>query len=150
MHMHLYVHMHVYTYIYMYIDIRPTLNSSPPRSSYMRLWIRSALVQIMVCSLFGAKPLSKPMLGYEANMGPTWVLSAPDGPHVGPMNLAIRGVMGGNFGVGSILNNVNPNKVQPRPGNMVISSKPDSLTLRWVGHRPHLFAWCVPWPAWKG
>ena len=26
-----------------------------------------------------------------ANMGPTWVLSAPGGPHVGPMNLAIRG-----------------------------------------------------------
>ena len=25
-----------------------------------------------------------------ANMGPTWVLFAPDGPHVGPMNLAIR------------------------------------------------------------
>ena len=23
-------------------------------------------------------------------MGLTWVLSAPDGPHVGPMNLAIR------------------------------------------------------------
>ena len=30
---------------------------------------------------------------HGANMGPTWVLSAPDGPHVGPMNLAIRGVM---------------------------------------------------------
>ena len=27
---------------------------------------------------------------YGANMGPTWVLSAPGGPHVGPMNLAIR------------------------------------------------------------
>ena len=26
-------------------------------------------------------------------MGPTWVLSAPNGPHVGPMNLAIREVM---------------------------------------------------------
>ena len=25
-----------------------------------------------------------------ANMEHTWVLSAPDGPHVGPMNLAIR------------------------------------------------------------
>ena len=25
-----------------------------------------------------------------ANMGLTWILSAPDGPHVGPMNLAIR------------------------------------------------------------
>ena len=28
---------------------------------------------------------------HVANMGPTWVLSAPDGPHVGPTNLAIRG-----------------------------------------------------------
>ena len=26
---------------------------------------------------------------HGANMGPTWVLSAPCGPHVGPMNLAI-------------------------------------------------------------
>ena len=29
---------------------------------------------------------------HGANMGPTWVLSAPDGPHVGPMNLAILGI----------------------------------------------------------
>ena len=27
---------------------------------------------------------------HGANMGPTWVLSAPDGPYVGPMNLALR------------------------------------------------------------
>ena len=27
---------------------------------------------------------------HGANMGPTWVLSAPDGPHVDPMTLAIR------------------------------------------------------------
>ena len=27
---------------------------------------------------------------HGANMGPTWVLSAPNGPHVGPMNLAIK------------------------------------------------------------
>ena len=27
---------------------------------------------------------------HGANMEPTWVLSAPDEPHVGPMNLAIR------------------------------------------------------------
>ena len=27
---------------------------------------------------------------HGANMGPTWVVSAPDGPHVGSMNLAIR------------------------------------------------------------
>ena len=29
---------------------------------------------------------------HGTNMGPTWVLSAPDGPHVGPMKLAIREV----------------------------------------------------------
>ena len=29
---------------------------------------------------------------HGANMGPTWVLSAPDGPHVSPMNLVIRDV----------------------------------------------------------
>ena len=28
--------------------------------------------------------------GHVANMGPTWVLSAPGGSHVGPMNLVIR------------------------------------------------------------
>ena len=33
---------------------------------------------------------------HGANMGPTWVLSAPDGPHVGPMNLAIRVVIARN------------------------------------------------------
>ena len=27
---------------------------------------------------------------HGANMGPTWVLSAPDGPHISPINLAIR------------------------------------------------------------
>ena len=30
---------------------------------------------------------------HVANMGPTWVLSAPGGPHIGPMNLAIGLVM---------------------------------------------------------
>ena len=28
---------------------------------------------------------------HGANMGPTWVLSAPDWPHIGPMNHAFRG-----------------------------------------------------------
>ena len=30
---------------------------------------------------------------HGANMGSTWVLSAPDGPHGGPMNLVIRGYL---------------------------------------------------------
>ena len=28
---------------------------------------------------------------HGANMGPTWVLSAPDGPHVGPNEAAYQG-----------------------------------------------------------
>ena len=39
-------------------------------------------------STFVDSPDSK--VRHGVNMGPTWVLSAPDGPHVGPMNLAIR------------------------------------------------------------
>ena len=30
---------------------------------------------------------------HGANMGPTWVLSAPDGPHVSPMNFVIWGTL---------------------------------------------------------
>ena len=33
---------------------------------------------------------------HGANMGSTWVLLAPDGRHVGPMNLAIWGIYGSN------------------------------------------------------
>ena len=40
------------------------VNSSPPSATYMCQWIGSALVQIMACCLFGAKPLSNPTLGY--------------------------------------------------------------------------------------
>ena len=39
-----------------------TINSSLTSAAYMRQWIGSALVQKMTCLLFGAKPLSKPML----------------------------------------------------------------------------------------
>ena len=44
---------------------------------------------------------------HGANMGPTWVLSAPDGPHVGPMNLAIREVMIYKYNIGILSNHSN-------------------------------------------
>ena len=46
------------------ISIIICFNSSPPSAVYVRQWIGWALVQIIACRLFGAKPLSKPMLGY--------------------------------------------------------------------------------------
>ena len=41
------------------------INSSPPNAAYMRQRIGSALVQIMACCLFSAKPLFKPKAGYR-------------------------------------------------------------------------------------
>ena len=38
-----------------------------PSAAYMHQWFRSALVQIMACHLFGAKPLSKPMFKRKLN-----------------------------------------------------------------------------------
>ena len=54
-------------YISIYVDVpkqfdAKTVNSSPPYAVYMYQWSGVALVQIMACRLFGAKPLSKPML----------------------------------------------------------------------------------------
>ena len=42
-----------------------TLTHPPPSAAFMRQCIGSALVQIKACRLFGAKPLSKPMLGND-------------------------------------------------------------------------------------
>ena len=42
-----------------------SFNSSTPSAAYMRQWIVSALVQIIACRLFGATPLSEPILGYD-------------------------------------------------------------------------------------
>ena len=50
---------------------------------------RLGLVVLAVNVLTGNIPDSKV---HGTNMGPTWVLSVPDGPHVGPMNLAIRDI----------------------------------------------------------
>ena len=36
---------------------------------------------------------------HGANMGPTWILTAPDGPHDGPRNLSIR-VLSAGVGLG--------------------------------------------------
>ena len=41
-----------------------TLLTHPPSAAYMRQCIGSALLQIMAYYIFGAKPFSKPMLGY--------------------------------------------------------------------------------------
>ena len=49
------------------------INSFTPSAAYMRQWTGSALAQIMACRLFGAKPLSKPVLGYCQLQKLQWV-----------------------------------------------------------------------------
>ena len=46
-------------------------------------WCIPHVPQITACTWVDSK-------FHGANMGPIWVLSVPDGPRVGPMNLAIR------------------------------------------------------------
>ena len=41
------------------INIIPDINSSHPSATFMRQWIGSAVVSMMACRLFGAKPFSK-------------------------------------------------------------------------------------------
>ena len=71
-------------------------NSPRPSDSCMRPYPMLSLIPIMVRHLIGPDMQHKYMLTnaivqvHGSNMGPTWVLAAPDGPHVGPMNLAIR------------------------------------------------------------
>ena len=63
-------------------------------------------------------------------MGPTWVLSAPDGPHVGPMNLAIRLLVH-----------------WPAAAVVYVDTVQDTLAWRywwlssWAGHDP--WTWCA-------
>ena len=52
-------------FIWRYCNYVFAVTSSPPSAAYMRQWIGTALVQIMVCRLFGAKPSSKPILAYS-------------------------------------------------------------------------------------
>ena len=45
----------------------------------------------MLLSLINIEHESPDRKVHGANTGPTWVLSAPGGPHISPMNLAIKG-----------------------------------------------------------
>ena len=71
-------------------------------SETCHLWFGHDLVYIFGNASYNVSFLSLPWVScchwqnfpdskvHGANMGLTWVLSAPDGPHVGPMNLVIR------------------------------------------------------------
>ena len=58
-------HSRVDKFLMLYRSCTYSIYSSPPGAAYMCQLIESALVQIMACRLFGAKPLSKPMLDYR-------------------------------------------------------------------------------------
>ena len=45
-------------------------NSSPQSVAYIRRWIGSALLQILVCRLFGTKPLSEQTFRYSQELSP--------------------------------------------------------------------------------
>ena len=48
----------------MFSDEFVRYGSFPPSAAYIYIYMRSCLVQIMACRLFGAKPLPEPMLTF--------------------------------------------------------------------------------------
>ena len=66
--------------------IRKRPNTYWKMDTYNR--VQLMLLLFFVMPMFWKDPENKV---HGAIMGPTWVLSAPDGPHVGTMNLDIRG-----------------------------------------------------------
>ena len=81
-----------------YDDMTQRLSSLVPSSTIIQYILHIFLISQKIfhlCML--SRQLNTPIpypdsKVHGANMGPTGVLSAPDGPHVGPMNLAIRDV----------------------------------------------------------
>ena len=57
-----YIFLICYLYPLILIELSDYFNSPPPGAAYIHQWIRWDLVQIMACRLFGAKPLSEPIL----------------------------------------------------------------------------------------
>ena len=76
-----------------------TLEDVPRSSRSIFKWRR--LVEYVFKTIDCQRNFDLPLLPFMstdnkvngANMGPTWVMSAPDELHVGPMNLAIRGCL---------------------------------------------------------
>ena len=103
-----------------------------------RYWVYSIHDWYFAWSWFvKIKPVVRSMLSctcpdsriHGANMGPTWLLSAPDGPHVGPMNLALRvytpGLLHwhwGSYGMYQILK---------------------TFDIHWHGGGPSIAIWCI-------
>ena len=69
-----------------------SMESHPPVQIYLPLTIciEHSPTNYIVLTTYNVAQIHPDSKVHGANMGPTWVLSAPDGPHVGPMNLAIK------------------------------------------------------------
>ena len=69
------------------LEIQFTTISIYPFLIYLIMILLKGFDRPMWCLQSNSSPHNKV---HGVNMGPTWVLSAPDGPHVDPMILAIR------------------------------------------------------------
>ena len=82
-----------------------------PRLSY--LITHHQLFQSVTCQHSLCDPTTPDSKVHGTNIRPTWVLPAPDGPHVGPMNLAIRDTTPRCNGPPMSLDGVNGCSVRP-------------------------------------
>ena len=67
-----------------------SLSEWPTEQNLLKCRLLVPIVAYMVWQILENDDTHPDNKVHGANMGPTWVLSAPDGPHVDPMNLTIR------------------------------------------------------------
>ena len=86
--------LYIYIYIYLYIHI---MHQSSITVTYISFQgIEGILIMISMIIVIEQRthcytyPAYRDSKVHEANMGPTWVLSSPGGPHVGPISFVIR------------------------------------------------------------
>ena len=85
-----------YTYVYVYACVpKSVAKAMSLTKTILPMLVKSNTITISIILpllwlwLHWANDTYPDSKVHGANMGPTWVLSAPDGPYVGPMNLAI-------------------------------------------------------------
>ena len=86
-----------YTYVYVYTCVpKSVAKAMSLTKTILPMLVKSNTITISIILpllwlwLHWANDTYPDSKVHVANMGTTWVLSAPVGPHVGPMNLAIR------------------------------------------------------------
>ena len=113
-----------------------------------RIWDIPAILTVRYFKIFLLNYTDSKVHG--ANMGPTWVLSAPGGPHIGPMNLAVWvpffiAIAGRLSGVNIGWDNVSILSCQAIPEPVLTKHRGNISSHYDIMSQPTESCWSMPW-----